>query len=169
MTTVIVRKSDVENTLGKFCVFNGIKKKSSIINCEGAINLVFFSIAGVSSPDHENDEYFLGELLESLEFTINETTMNFADFTLAYQSGDSIHLQSAETINPIVPNGYSWIAPFDFSLQNKTDDPIKMKISLPSMYKGKAIFVTTEPNNTSIINKGIEISFCLSSTPLYQK
>lgn len=161
MTTQIIRDTSGVITTGKFCLFGGSKSKS--ISCDNATTDIQFSIAVNASKLTELTQQELDELAEGFISTATIThsggISSFLDiYTLATVYVSDMDDWSYDQL----PEGFVLLQPVLTSIENIIPTSQTFKFKFQDKFKGLAMFVTPEQGNQSIVNNGIEMSFCLA-------
>lgn len=163
MTTQVIRDTFGVITTGKFCLFGGSSKEKAI-SCDNATNEVKLSIAMNAAKFLELDESEReGKLFEIMRSAT------------AIYKGSTLPFHQIEAIGTVTHEGSEedWSydnLPEDFELLDSTlitttttiYEPQTFKFKFADEFEGWVIFVTPEQDNKSIVNNGIEMSFCLS-------
>lgn len=163
MTTQIIRDTFGVITTGKFCLFGGSKSKPKQVSCDNATIDMQFSIAINASKlteltQTEMDE-FVEEFIYSATVTHSGGISPFPDF---YTLETVYIFEMMDWSYDQLPEGFTLLQSMLTSISNITTTSQTFKFKIEDKFKGLAMFVTPEQGNPSIINNGIEMSFCLA-------
>lgn len=162
MATQIIRNTAGVITTGKFCLFGGSSKEKAI-SCDNATNEVEFSIAMNTVKflelDESEREGKLIEILTTATFTHKGATLPLHELvtidTITQGSEEDWSYDNLPEAFELLDSSLNWITTTIY-------EPQTFKFKFQDKFKGWVIFVTPEQYNESIVNKGIEFSFCLS-------
>lgn len=151
MTTQIIRDTEGVIISGKFCLFGGSSKEKAI-SCVGAREYVeFFFETSLASSDT-----LFYEVLNSITVTENGVTKNLVDF-------EDLSVEYITDVTYPTSQGFVHLNTTLIELFNNTDITRTLKLKIDNEFKGFVMFANPEDQvNKSIVNKGMEMSFCLA-------
>lgn len=163
MTTQIIRDTEGVITSGKFCLFGGSKSKPKQVSCDNATRDMKFSIAINDSKLTELTQMELDEFVEEFIYSATVThsggILPFPDF---YTLATVYIFEMMDWTYDQLPEGFILLQSMLTSIENTTDTSQTFRFKIEDKFKGLAMFVTPEQDNQSIVNNGIEMSFCLA-------
>jgi hypothetical protein len=161
MTTQIIRDTTGVITTGRFCIFGGSKKQQ--ISCDNASTEMKFSLAintaKLAELSQSEMESKLTEIMTTATFTHKGVTLPLHQFGTINTVTETSEL---DWVYDNLPEGFTLLNSQLNSISTNTFEPQTFEFKFKNEFNGWIIFVTPEQDNKSIINKGIELSFCLA-------